>query len=460
VTKFQSRGSKQTVQPIQSSTKNVPELASRLSDSDWLNIDMPSLLGRDDAPAIVPQLAPQQLFLAMQRTGREECVDLMPMLSDEQWIKVVDYDGWRGEALVPSEVFAWLNLYQSQSPESMSVRYRQLDECYQIALLQGLIQTYDEAEIETLPEQVRDNLYALPCNTLFYLINTADQELHQHIQNLINSALAQDIAYAYSLFAYVQALPPNEQQAQASQFRRARLEEDGFVPFGQSIEALMPIAPVAGVAGGVDMEATGKAVVAKPGPESLLVKLQNRLLQEDEEALGRVQHGLMSLANSLCAAVAIEPDNVLGLKLILSHVQALVSLALEMRSQGDQNAALAILSAEHPKTLFRQGLGYVEVIRADVVHTLENLKGVDIEQFRRLWKTKKFAAQLNWIDEKLLEKIGFTSCEMLKSLFNRFPMRAEPGKERIKFVPIASRYDLETLRYQMNECLKSLRSLV
>ena len=54
------------------------------------------LLEAADIEALVPQLAPQELYLLIRDQGFEEVAELLPMISSEQFNLFLDLDCWGG----------------------------------------------------------------------------------------------------------------------------------------------------------------------------------------------------------------------------------------------------------------------------------------------------------------------------------------------------------------------------
>jgi hypothetical protein len=83
-----------------------------------------------------------------------------------------------------------------------------------------------------------------------------------------------------------------------------------------------------------------------------------------------------------------------------------------------------------------------------------------IEKLSRYYGQRKFGALLWTIDTALIEVAGLETTEMLKGLFNRFPMVSEElvvegGANRIQFRPVGSVADV----HKLADAVASLRNL-
>ena len=424
-------------------------------------VDLDSLLLAEDPEAAVQAVPTQQIFQALLAKGPEDCIEVLPLLSEEQVVRLLDYDAWRQDALEPRRAVRWLSLFKEVSDEELYRRFRDLDEEYQLALLGPIIDLIDEDQYEKLGTQDQDELHRLPCGTLYYRIKTEDPVLVDFVTSLVEATLASDISYAYSMLAHAAFMPPHESEAQISQFRRARLTEDGFVSYQESLAAFRPIElkPLeqrwllqqASAVAGDDI------LVHKQSDTSLFLgRVMKRTAQNDPDGNIDLWQRLLFLANSLCAAAQVEPDDLNGVRLLMNHAQALVSLGLEHLANGDVTVAAMILKQEHPQTLFRVGLTLVRKLADAMLAQCQKhgLPGVD--DMRRQLRLDKCGALLLMIDQKLLPILGFAKAETLKGACNRLPVRPMEfrldgrGASGVVFTPVNSIASLMTLAGQLD----------
>jgi hypothetical protein len=424
-------------------------------------VDLDALLLAEDPEAAVQAVPTQQIFQALLAKGPEDCIELLPLLSEEQVVRLLDYDAWRQDALEPRRAVRWLSLFKEVSDEEFYRRFRDLDEEYQLALLGPMIDLVDEDQYEKLGTQDQDALHRLPCGTLYYRIKTEDPVLVEFVTSLVEATMASDISYAYAMLAHAAFMPPHESEAQISQFRRARLTEDGFVSYQESLAAFRPIElkpleqrwllqQASGVPGVEDL------VQKQTGDALFLEQVLKRTAQSDQDGNIDLWQRLLFLANSLCAAAQVEPDDLNGVRLLMNHAQALVSLGLEHLASGDVTLAAMILKQEHPQTLFRVGLTLVRKLADAMLEQCEKhgLPGVD--DMRRQLRLDKCGALLLQIDQQLLPILGFAKAETLKGACNRLPVRPLQfrvdgrGASAVVFTPVNSMASLMTLASQLD----------
>ncbi|MBF0443245.1 MAG: hypothetical protein HQK54_15155 [Oligoflexales bacterium] len=414
-------------------------------------IDFDKILESPSAREIIRSIPAQPLFFALKNKGLDESLDILPLLSHEQLVAMFDYDVWSEDRLDTGKAFSWLAKYMEISEEELFERYSHLDEEYQLALLSEKIQVFTDAEIEKLPETEQDGLIQMPCGKVFYKILSSDRNEIDFIKNLVGAALKYNLPYAYSLIQHASYLPPNETEHTLRQFRTARLEEDGFVSFDESQQIFLPLS-LAEIHQKWESERNlvrKGAVLATEsgmGSEGFL----NRVLKYAPDSSLSIDEGfaihqkLLYLANSLCTATNIEPDDVSGLNIMLQQCKAVTGLGLDFLSGGDLQLALKILKEEHPRTLFRTGVSLVDHVRSQVIRRFDSLGIEGTSQLRRFYERRKWGS-IQWhIDRNFTGYFDLETVEILKGLFNRFPMCPilynDKGEKAltIKFKPVYS----------------------
>ena len=201
------------------------------------SVDLEALLVAEDPTAAVQAVAPQALYQALVNKGPEDALEVLLHLSEEQLVRIFDYDCWNDGRLAPLKAFRWLTLFKEHGPEELAKRFRELDEEYQLALIGPFVKMYDEDEYEKLSQPEQDSLNRMPCGTLFYRVTSDDPRIEEFITGLFEAIMTGDINYAYAVLTHASFLPPNEQEELIARFRKARLEEDGFVAFEDSLAA-------------------------------------------------------------------------------------------------------------------------------------------------------------------------------------------------------------------------------
>ncbi len=425
-------------------------------------VDVDALLLSEDPVEAVQAVAPQALYHAILAKGPEECLELLPLMSEDQVIRIMDYDVWRQDQLEIRRAARWLSLFKEVSDEEMYRRFRDLDEEYQLGLLGPYIDLIDEELYEKLGSAEQDALHRLPCGTLHYRVKSEDPAVVEFINQLIEATLSSDVSYAYALLTHAAYNPPNEAEAQLAQFRAARLSEDGFVTYDESLAAFRPVGLEAlrkkYEVKADDLLSTQDQLPVAVSSESklFLLDVMASMVAENADQAPILQHQLLHLANSLCSALQVEADDTGGLRRILTHAQGLVSLGLEYLSSGDVKVGATILATEHPQVLFRTGLTLVNGLANAALKQLERHKLPGTDDMVKKLQLNKRGLLLDAIDQNLLALIGYEQAELLKGACNRLPVVPQrlqvQGSRgpRVVFAPIGSMAQLMALASKLD----------
>ena len=389
-------------------------------------------------------------------------VDVLKHVSTEQLVKIFDYDVWHQSSLAPSKALTWLQALSSIDPELMLERYRELDEEYQVALIAKHVRAYEEEAFEKMSEMEQDALYQLPGGQIYYSISGLEQKAHEALVHFIETAAERDIEYAISLLGHTSFLPPNETEELIKQFRKARLEEDGFVDFEEGRSFFMPL-KTKDFAQNLRIEPKSSAESKELTLETSklfidqVLAYSNELYPEKKETR---QKSLMLLVNGIISATGVELDSLVEMKQILELTRGYLSFALEELSGADPKVAAELLNEKcNLKDLFRYALSCFYEIKKEFLVKLEQEAKIDSKSFSNNLNSLKFGNLLDGFDKKLRPIVGFEACEIIKAFFNRFPMVIEPKDEKSEaqhffFKGISSIKDFETACSYLELCLK------
>ena len=391
------------------------------------DVDLNKIILDKKAKEVVQAIEPMKFYRALMANGASDSLEVLQLASDEQVTRILDYDTWHEGRLVPRKAFQWLSLYAEIGKKELYGRFKALEEEYQLALLSPFIRVYEEEEYENLSDVEQDALYSFPNNSIYYKILTDDSVVEKFIHDLLTATMEENMEYALSLVAHASYLPPNESEQSISQFRNARNEEDGFVPYEEAVTAFYPIddkkleakwnALAVSASEGLTVTANGSisgepflAKVLQFGSEELWTARQSKELNDS----------FMYLANQLASSLGVEPGDLEELKKLLEQVYSLTGFALQTLSNDDYKLAASILREEYPKTLFRFSVTRAHHLRRDVISFLRNAKIEGVETLDEYYTSSKYGMCLDWIDKNLISKIGLHEAEVLKGLFNRF----------------------------------------
>jgi len=425
------------------------------------------ILASENAAAELSTLEPSFIRHVVLTAGVEDHLEILPLLNRDQLTHIMDFEGWDATGQISLAGAArWLQLHKQAKPEELFGRFREFEEEFQMAMLGPVIETYDLEAFEKMGQEEQDALLRLPCGEVFYKIKSEDPELRQFIEELVTQALAKDIEYAYSMLAHASYLPPNEQESLALRFRNARLEEEGFVSPEDSARLFLAGAGEEAILRwtSASVGALAENILATADSNEGFLSLGGMTIEKalaagNHESAAGVAASLSRLANTVAVAAGVDGDNRQGLRLVLAHTKGYCNLGLELLASEatrettlklDFEKAKRVVTTEHPSVLFKVSIAIMDELRRRMIDSLEHAGVMDAEtaqQARRLVFARKFGLVMNLLDFKVVPVAGFEATEVLKGMFNRFPLCpavavGENADECMTFKPV---YDLATL---------------
>ena len=430
-----NRLSKENVQHnLDAGHQNLPWSVSEPSGF-LAGIDFNAILDNPQAKEIIQSLPVQPLYYGLKKKGLAECLAVLPLLSQDQVVRIVDFDCWAKGDLMPSKAFDLLSYFAAASDDQLYKRFAFLDEEYQLAITSGFFRVYEAESREDLADELQDIVYEMPCRTVFYEIVTENDKERQFLETLIDSAKEYNLRYAYSLLAHASHMPPGEQELLIKKFREARMEEEGFVPYDRSLELFAPFNQIKLLKKWDEKRSETRSGLVEHNANSnkeafldlVFTKAQECNWSIDEQF--EIHQRLLWLANSLCSSAQVEAYDTAGLNRVLEQCKALVGLGLEYLSRGDVDFALSILKEEYPQTLFKAGLALVDDLRESFVKSVKTLSWKGISELERAYMGRRWG-EIQMLLSRKSDWLGVNQVEVLKGLFNRFPMVSYLNEEK------------------------------
>lgn len=400
-------------------------------------LDFDKILEQKNSKKMIGAINPQVLYFSLKNKGLDDSLDVLPLISKEQFIKIFDYDVWQHDEISTEKVFSWLNLYKKIEVKQMLTRYQELDEEYQIATLAPYVKAYTEEEYEKMGEAQQDSLYAFPGNEIYFSVGGLDKKTHESVVDFFEIAGEHDIEYAASLLSHLTYMPPRESSFAMSQFRKARLEEDGFVSFEESrsfFQALNTKAFKAKLDSLPEASCQHKQtdLVLQDDSKSFLDQVLCYSKEHYPEEAEKVQKSFLLLVNALTTAVGVESDSLSDIKHLLKITHGTVSFSLEVLAHKNISYGAYLLSKEcYLKDLFRFAVSYLNDIKRDFLKKLATHQVIDAKKYLSDLDTFKYGALLDRVDKNLLGVFGLERTEVLKAFLSRFSFYPESVAHKV-----------------------------
>lgn len=419
-------------------------------------VDLNQLLTLDKAQEAIQSLEAHVLFRSLQEQGVSDCLEVLPLISQEQFTAILDYDSWNEGQLQHRKAFHWLLQFKEAEREQIYTRFKDLEEEYQIALVGPYLRAVDPEDYERLSPEEQDRLESLPGGALYYEVKSDDPEVRQFFAEFFDVVMGENMEYAMSLIAHAGFMPPNEQEALIGHFRNARMEDEGFIGYEESLMIFKPVHLEEFVlkwrreieSGQIDLH------LKRPFIE---VVMELASATWDQSMLAEVRSKHVYLANALCSASGVEPSDLNAVTKALQQAWSLNGLALEWLSLGRPKLALEILEKEHPKTLFQVASTLIDQLRRKGVGRLEKFRP-EAAALRENIELQKFGLAQKCLDKEFLELFGPHLTEQLRGVMSRFPMVKEEVEDgKLVFRPVDSIAGLEKLKTCLETALMKLQ---
>ncbi len=411
----------------------------------------------------VQEIAPQVLYFGLKKTTAENLVQAMQYCSPEQWQRIVDYDCWNEDRLRLPALASWLLVYRAMDGEGKAFleRFKQLGDELQTASVCGQFDLINEDEYDKMPDHERDSFVPLPGHAGYYKTSTSDERMQEFFDALINSSFQNDMHYAFSILGHGAFSPPQESEYQAMRFRKARVEEDGFVDKDDALRFWKPTGIMRkDISAYCEASFTDAATTTNTNKGEALTECseQGSFLDRCLSLLGSpslgedvLQQKLLLFANSIASAVGFEVYELGRSSKSLELAKGALSLGLEKMANRDPSVGAKLLVDENWQTLFQVGTGITDFFRLRVLDMLRSAFGAKVDQLTEFHETRSFGKALLWIDQELNGPLESAHCDLLRGLFNRFPLAGDASA--------ASRGGVEQAELEVISDFASLRSL-
>ncbi len=341
------------------------ELALRLPAKERLEL----LLHAPKPMRLVRSIPDSEFYLTVREVGPTDALPLVALSSAEQIGHLIDLESWRRDRFDPERSGAWVALLLDAGEPTIKRFVRATDNSLLTLMFQRWVRTrsidYDDPEEDRGQTESGDErgFVSPDGNFRFSPIIAEHGPAIQRITQLFFQD--QPERYREVLRDSVDELPA-ELEEQALHWRNSRLEEHGFPPWEEALQAYAapqgltthPVPPDPTDPDG--LRASRSALRELPGNDLLLAGIESMTGEVRERAL----HELLSLANRLLIADGADTGNPVAHRDALHKASGVVRIALEAR-RVDDPSRLGELLAEVPLIeLFREGHAQAVALQA------------------------------------------------------------------------------------------------
>jgi hypothetical protein len=360
-----------------------------------------SLEARDDADALVPEMATQsfvQAALTLREEGRLEL--LLPHATAEQLTGLIDLDAWREDRVDVPRAREWLtNIVECMSTpdrargELTRLMYAMDPEMWTFALIAataiGELDPEDDGKRQLILEDMASlEIWETPDG--LFVVGVPDQEIGRAALRVLRAVYDDSLDEGRRLVNSIKWSLPAEVEEQLLGWRRGRLADMGFPELEDAMRLFSPLSRSA-VLGSEQPD----TVILVEGPEppvvwargsDLLRRVMSRL---DDEEYGVRSREFLLLVNELIAAQRLEPGDLQARERALAQAQGTLNLAFELLLADGEHAADAEgflvdrVTTTGLRRLFRHGYSALAKLRT-AAQTLHRHGGISIDRIASL----------------------------------------------------------------------------
>lgn len=334
------------------------------------------ILEDPNAPALVQSMEPEELHTLMQDLGWSDCHELLRYASEEQFQGLTAINAWVDREFQPQNLEALIGLAAAADMDTVERLLESFEhETSGLYLLSRVLifnlpaEPNDQDEVRELGE-----VLVTPDN-MFWLVFPDGDDFFPQVKYFIDRMYDLDNLAMVSLLKTLVFEDKDTLQAQARQFRQARLRTMGFPELEEADKLLDYVNPVR-LKNEIrtKLEQSPQLVVGQDTLLPALVDLQlgdvpflQLALQSKVDAAVRddVVLGMVYLANAVIVASSggdlFQPA---ARELGLTRAVSLMNLGLEFLSDKDPEVGAQALGRVWPKTLFRIGHSRLLALKA------------------------------------------------------------------------------------------------
>jgi hypothetical protein len=316
-----------------------------------------TVLQRSDAEAVVAGLAEQDFYYFVKELGPHDALPLLALANVAQLSHLFDLEWWDKDVVVPARAVEWLERLAKASEEKLLAWLYAVD----FELLVTLFKKWIRLSI--IPEDMDplEAMDSLPRRTLDdqYYWESRYPQYEDFLRDLLSLIFEVHYGFYKELMNHTLVYQDTELEEEAYRFHRGRLEDRAVPDFYDALgiyqslraEEVLPVKTMGSFA---DLESAAPSFALALLPEGSLL---NRALREIRDAalLNGLQFELASLSNKVVVADRVSPDNPEALRRAVEKAAAYVGLGLELRSAGNLEIAVRLLSDVFVEHLFRLG---------------------------------------------------------------------------------------------------------
>ncbi|NWF53619.1 MAG: hypothetical protein HXY45_02355 [Syntrophaceae bacterium] len=173
-----------------------------------------------------------EIFMTVQEVGKRDCLELLNLVTPQQFQYLVDLDAWRKDRLIPEKILEWMEIMTECGDEKFEQFVRTADLEVIIFVLKKFIQVTKQGKD---PLRMEEEPPAVSLESL-YSVSFKDERSRDILQAFLKKFLHLDSdLYRRVMEGIIWELESDLEEA-AYRWRNARLADLGFPDFQEALE--------------------------------------------------------------------------------------------------------------------------------------------------------------------------------------------------------------------------------
>lgn len=326
------------------------------------------VLSSPNPKAFLRRLPAEDVYFAIREIGLADAGDLVGLAAPEQFRAFVDLDTWEKDQPLPLRVLEWLQLAFESTPNRKDFRARRDALDRELLLLVLKANTRVHQLEEGVDPELETNNYVRTAEGKYLVEILTEGDEQVFVRRLIEDFIEENPFEATRLFEATKWELGAELEESTLRWRTGRMRDMGFPDIEEALRLWNPLPaswtpheapPASGPVAGVP------ALLLATSPRaSLLDRVAERLADEDRT---HFNEGLVYLLNCALVADGIDPKDLDLARGSLAAARDMLSLGLELASDGNEERALAILATTPATELFRFAVTRVQELARTTV---------------------------------------------------------------------------------------------
>jgi len=228
--------------------KAIRELRSKLfglSPEDALDL----IISSDQPVPLVHSIPAQDLLVLIYEIGQHDALPILSMVSEQQWLYLMDAQIWKRDRMCMTEATRWLYLLLKAEPNRfIQWVIKQEPTFFYFYLYQNLeiLALQEDEDFSDLPDSffTLDSVYYVSLSD-YRLPQPLDRETEELREEFILEFFKRLAAYDHieyqNILINTSAVIPAEYEEESFRLKNVRLESYGFLPFEEAIGLYQPI---------------------------------------------------------------------------------------------------------------------------------------------------------------------------------------------------------------------------